>query len=295
MQAYEQGKVEQWIKEYHPEIDANELEHRTGRFGLNPCITADTWVHTEQGARLVKDLIGKQLSVYVNGELFSTTTDGFWFTGVKPVLKVITQEGYELRLTGTHQLLKVTAQTQKKQYSEWVEAENLSPGDYIFVHNHRGVQPWDSFGTFDEGWLLGNLIGDGSIASTQSGKTAYLRYWEDTQEEMGRYAVTLLKKAVDFSGSTESGHYHKQLKHRVINSSGLARLAANYGVTLEHKIPTDKIEEASYEFYRGFLRGLFDADGSVQGNQQKGVSVRLAQSNLEPLKIVQRMLARLGI
>ncbi|QSV54685.1 MAG: ribonucleoside-triphosphate reductase, adenosylcobalamin-dependent [Dolichospermum sp. UKL201] len=295
LQAYEQGKVEQWIKEYHPEIDANELEHRKGRFGLNPCITADTWVHTEQGARLVKDLIGKQLSVYVNGELFSTTTDGFWFTGVKPVLKVITQEGYELRLTGNHQLLKVTAQTQKKQYSEWVEAENLSPGDYIFVHNHRGVQPWDSFGTFDEGWLLGNLIGDGSIASTQSGKTAYLRYWEDTQEEMGRYAVTLLKKAVDFSGSTESGHYHKQLKHRVINSSGLARLAANYGVTLEHKMPTDKIEEASYEFYRGFLRGLFDADGSVQGNQQKGVSVRLAQSNLETLKIVQRMLARLGI
>ena len=37
LQAYEQGKAEQWIQEYHPEIDADELEHRTGRFGLNPC------------------------------------------------------------------------------------------------------------------------------------------------------------------------------------------------------------------------------------------------------------------
>ncbi|WP_066382840.1 ribonucleoside-triphosphate reductase, adenosylcobalamin-dependent [Anabaena sp. CA = ATCC 33047] len=295
LQAYEQGNAKQWLQERHPEIDANELEHRLGRYGLNPCITSDTWIHTEQGARQVKDLIGKQLSVYVNGELFSTTTDGFWFTGVKPILKVITQEGYELRLTENHQLLKVTAQTQKKQYTQWVETQNLSPGDYILVHNHRGLQPWDSFGTFDEGWLIGNLIGDGSIASTQWGRTAYLRYWQDSQEEMGQYAVALLKKAVNFSSSTTSGCYHQQLKHRVISSSGLAKLAADYGVTLENKMPTDKIEQASYEFYRGFLRGLFDADGSVQGNQQKGVSVRLAQSNLETLQIVQRMLARLGI
>lgn len=295
IKAYEQGTAKDWLQIRHPEIDAKELEHRLSRYGLNPCITSDTWIHTEEGARQVKDLIGKQLSVYVNGELFSTTNDGFWFTGIKPILKVITQEGYELRLTGNHQLLKVTAQTQKKQYTEWVEAQNLSSGDYILVHNHRGVQPWDSFGTFDEGWLIGNLIGDGSIASTQWGKTAYLRYWQDSQDEMGKYAVTLLKNAVNYSGNTDSGCYHQQLKHRVINSSGLAKLAANYGVTLEHKMPTDKIEQASYEFYRGFLRGLFDADGSVQGNQQKGVSVRLAQSNLKTLQIVQRMLARLGI
>ncbi|QLE55549.1 ribonucleoside-triphosphate reductase, adenosylcobalamin-dependent [Nostoc sp. TCL26-01] len=295
LKAYSQGTAKEWLQARHPHLDANEIEHRLARYALNPCVTADTWIHTEQGAQQVKDLIGKQLSVYVNGELFSTTTDGFWFTGVKPIFKVLTQEGYELRLTGNHQLLKVTAQTQNKQYTDWVETQDLQPGDYILVHNHRGVQPWDSFGTFDEGWLIGNLIGDGSIASTQWGKTAYLRYWQDSQEEMGRYAVASLKNAVNFSSSTDSGCYHQQLKHRVINSSGLAKLADDYGVTLKHKMPTEKIEQASYEFYRGFLRGLFDADGSVQGNQQKGVSVRLAQSSLESLKIVQRMLARLGI
>lgn len=37
LQAYEQGKAKKWIQERHPEIDANELEHRTGRYGLNPC------------------------------------------------------------------------------------------------------------------------------------------------------------------------------------------------------------------------------------------------------------------
>ena len=44
-----------------------------------------------------------------------------------------------------------------------------------------------------------------------------------------------------------------------------------------------------------FLRGLFDTDGSVQGTQEKGISIRLAQSNLQTLQAAQRMLARLGI
>ena len=286
LNAYENGEAKQWIRKNYPSMPHAEIEHRVSTYGLNPCVTADTWIHTEKGARQVKDLIGKQTSVYVDGELFSTTPEGFWLTGIKPVLKVITQEGYELRLTDNHQLLKVTVQTQHKQYSEWTEAKDLSPGHYILVHNHREAQHWDSFGTFDEGWLIGNLIGNGSISSTQWGKTAFLRYWEDSQDEMGRHAVALLK---------ESGYYHEQQNYRVVQSTGLARLAASYDVTLENKMPTGKIEEASYEFYRGFLRGLFDADGSVQGNQQKGISIRLSQSNLETLKIVQRMLARLGI
>lgn len=127
LKAYEQGKAGEWLQNKHPNIDKKELEHRLGRYGLNPCVTSDTWVHTENGARQVKDLIGKQLSLYVNGELFSTTPEGFWCTGEKPVFKVVTQEGYELRLTSNHKLLKVTAQTQKKQYSEWVELKDLKP------------------------------------------------------------------------------------------------------------------------------------------------------------------------
>jgi ribonucleotide reductase class II len=115
LRAYERNTAAKWFGKYGiNEIDAKE---RLQRYGLNPCVTADTWIHTEKGARQVKDLVGKQTSVYINGELFSTTREGFWLTGVKSVLKVITQEGYELRLTGNHQLLKVTAQTQKKQYS----------------------------------------------------------------------------------------------------------------------------------------------------------------------------------
>jgi len=37
LQAYAQGKAKEWIQERYPNINAQELEHRLGRYGLNPC------------------------------------------------------------------------------------------------------------------------------------------------------------------------------------------------------------------------------------------------------------------
>lgn len=279
----------QWAKE------AERRAQGEGRYGLNPCVTADTWVHTGDGPRQVKELIGRQHSTYVNGELFSTTPEGFFLSGEKPVVKLTTQEGYELRLTENHQVLKVTAQTQKRQYTEWVPAGELRPGDTVLLQDHRHLQAWDGAGTQAEGWLLGSLVGDGSLAETQWNDIGILRYWQDSQDEMSQHAVQLLATAVGYTKRTAEVHSHKQLKHRVINSTGLAKLAADFGITRTHKTVTHAVERASYDFYRGFLSGIFDADGSVQGTQLKGVSVRLAQSNLPNLQAVQRMLSRLGI
>ena len=59
----------------------------------------------------------------------------------------------------------------------------------------------------------------------------------------------------------------------------LKRLALEHGMRpSRQKVLTPAIERRSSAFCAAFLRGLFDADGSVQGQQVKGVSVRLAQS-----------------
>ncbi len=296
LKAYDQGQVRQWLENHSPRMPKDEIEHRLSRYGLNPCVTSDTWIHTEDGPRQVSDLIGSQVSLYVNGELFSTTPEGFFESGTKPVLKLKTQEGYALRLTNNHKVLKVTAQTQKKQYSEWVEAGMLQAGDKIVLHDHRGLQAWGGDGDFDEGWLLGSLVGDGCFINNQKNyqSRALLRFWGENQVEMGDYAVSLVKKTVACPQSLRA-MYNKQNRYIQVSSAGLARLAQNYGITPDNKTITRQVEEASYEFYQGFLRGLFDADGSVQGSQAKGISVRLSQSNLELLQAAQRMLARLGI
>jgi ribonucleoside-diphosphate reductase alpha chain len=266
----------------------------------NPCVTADTWVHTAEGPRQVKDLIGQQHSTYINGELFSTTSEGFFSTGAKPIFKLKTQEGYHLSLTGNHRVLKVTAQTRYHQYTEWIAAEDLKPGDRLMLHDHRLISAWDGGGTFDEGWLLGSLVGDGTFAVNTHGQMqGVLGFWGDHHETMVDHAVGLLNKIEKRSSygrvySVTGTHAATQTKS-VVTTMRLAELAEKFGIQRGCKTITPKVEKTSFEFYQGFLRGLFDADGSVQGNQSKGVSIRLAQSNLSLLEAAQRMLARLGI
>jgi len=37
LQAYEQGKAAAWLRNHYPEMPEDELSHRLGRYGLNPC------------------------------------------------------------------------------------------------------------------------------------------------------------------------------------------------------------------------------------------------------------------
>ncbi|MCS7292570.1 MAG: ribonucleoside-triphosphate reductase, adenosylcobalamin-dependent [Gloeomargarita sp. SKYBB_i_bin120] len=273
-----------------------ELDHRMSRYGLNPCVTADTWVQTEWGARQVKELIGQPHGTYVHGKLFQTTPAGFFCSGMQPVFRLHTWEGYCLRLTANHPVLKVIRQTTQRQDCAWVAAAHLQPGDLICLHNHRGMLPWSGIGTWTEGWLLGNLMGDGCLSEyvPSHGRRGHWRYWGEHQVMMAEFAQALCQSVFpDFSSQILRNH--PQNRYSEVGSARLFHLAASYGLGEGRKIITPAIERASYEFYRGFLGGFFDADGSVQGDQTKGVSVRLAHSDLERLRAVQRMLLRLGI
>lgn len=37
LQAYDRGEAKQWLEEKYRDLDEKELEHRLGRYGLNPC------------------------------------------------------------------------------------------------------------------------------------------------------------------------------------------------------------------------------------------------------------------
>ncbi|MCK5167000.1 MAG: ribonucleoside reductase, partial [Rhodospirillaceae bacterium] len=104
-------------------------------------------------------------------------------------------------------------------------------------------------------------------------------------------AARTLPHRVDFQGWVEV----KGREELRMSTGALKALALEMGMAPGAKDITPKIEVTSSDFYCGFLRGFFDADGSVQGSQEKGVSIRLSQSDLKRLRAVQRMLLRLGI
>ncbi len=259
----------------------------------NPCVTADTWVSTHVGARQVKDLVGQKFCAVVDGKTYGLESAGFWSTGVKPVYKVRTKRGFELRLTANHKLKQIKGKKGRNQETvyTWTELSNLTVGDTIALQNHRSVAPWQSQGTYIEGWLLGTLVGDGTFAMDKAEPMACLDFWDEHHEALAELAQDGIERACP-GGKVWVTKGERKVR---VASSEVAKLAARYGIVHGNKTVTDEVEQASYDFYCGFLSGLFDADGSVQGTQENGISVRLAQSNLGLLQRVQRMLARLGI
>lgn len=205
--------------------------------------------------------------------------------------KVITVEGYEAYIPSPYLIKIVTKQTSKKQYTKWLPVETLKTGNFLTIINLRDTLPWEGNGNFEQGWLLGEMLGDGGLSGDNH--HAYLRFWGESKQQMADIAVERIKRQLG-ARSDFTGAYNAKNQTISVVASRLTELAYAFGLDKKKEI-TPHIQMASYDFYRGFIRGFFDADGSVQGNQQKGISVRLCQSNLMLLKKMQLMLLRLGI
>ena len=276
---------------------ANNLAYCEEIAATNPCVTAETWITTEDGARQVRDLIGRPFRALVDGKAFDTGPDGFFATGVKPVLRLLTTCGRSLRLTADHPVRKVTQKTRWRLESDWVAAGDLRPGDEVMLHDHRSAVPVAQPGDA-RGYLLGLLIGDGVIRADKTLISVWPRAacgnGAPLPNPVMAHVEALLRSLphrADFAGWQEvagRGEYR-------IGTAALTALAREYGLGPGNKTLTPEIEAAAPGFCAAVLRGLFDADGSVQGTQDKGVSVRLAQSDAALLEAAQRMLARLGV
>jgi len=269
----------------------------------NPCVTADTWVLTGDGPRQVAELVGQPFEAVVDGRLYPVASQGFFATGTKPVWRLRTREGHQLRLTADHRVRRVAHKTRYAMALDWAPASELRPGDEIVLGDHRALDGWAGSGTQAEGYLLGLLIGDGTLKVDK----AVLSVWAPQLRVVGaadpahssagivaaaEAAVATLPHRADFRGFQRpvAGRGEARLA-----SAPLRDLAFSLGMSPGHKTITPAMERQSSDFCQGLLRGLFDADGSVQGGQDKGVSVRLSQSDAPLLETVQRLLLRLGV
>jgi ribonucleoside-diphosphate reductase alpha chain len=279
----------------------NNLNYVEKIEATNPCVTRDTWIATTQGPRQVRELIGVPFHALVDGTAYASGPQGFFATGHKPVFELRTREGHRIKLTGDHQVLRAARIGRYDIEREWVAAAELGAGDHIVLHDHRAVSGWEGAGDAPQGYLLGLLVGDGHLKSD----TAVLSVWEDVRQTANGGASGASARGIMAAVDAAAGVLRRRSDARGwfavsgrseyrFKSPDLLRLAREFGM-VEAKGVTPEIERASSRFYGAFLRGLFDADGSVQGSQTKGISVRLSQSDVGLLEAVQRMLSRLGI
>jgi ribonucleoside-diphosphate reductase alpha chain len=183
-------------------------------------------------------------------------------------------------------------------------ARELRPNDRVVLHDHRAFAGWPGGYGAAEGYLMGLLVGDGCLHKDYG---AVLYAWDEEQLAVVNGDAPPVSGSAGIISAAEAaiakighrGDYRTfgapdSAGRRTKRSLALARLAASLGV-VSKKCVTRDIESCSSDFAIAFLRGLFDADGSVQGTQEKGASVRLTQVSLDDLRAVQRMLLRLGI
>ncbi|CCQ33317.1 Ribonucleoside-diphosphate reductase protein [Halorhabdus tiamatea SARL4B] len=298
--AHENGEpgviyLERANKEHSFDVEEHP-DHRI--LATNPCVTGDTLISTDNGLVPAEDLYeqGVAQDVVVDGRLSEDSVkeaSSVFKTGEKDVYELTTEEGYELRLTADHRMMTDDG---------WVEAQNLEPGDTVHVQNRKGE--FGQHGSVEEGRVLGWLVGDGHLKHGE--ERAVLNFYDEDTTISERFAddvneivrepfgnadyevgVSDISRGDDYRGA--------QALEQRIRSARLYEYAEETGLAEEKLQVPDAVMRGSEEMARGFLRALFSADGSVQGNVEKGVSVRLASVDADFLKEVQQLLLNFGI
>ena len=173
------------------------------------------------------------------------------------------------------------------------------PGDRVVLNDHRALDSWPGRYGEAEGYLVGLLLGcgtlkkDNAVLSVRTGAEAVNGGPLPTcgmMEKALTFARALPHKSDGIGWTAVPGREEWRM-----HLGALRTLCHDLGMAPEHKTVTPEAERCSSDFSRGLLAGLFDADGSVQDSRTRGGSIRLAQSDLDTLPAVQRMLLRHGI
>ncbi len=280
-----------WFRERANKM-SNSWYYDSGKLiATNPCVTGDTRIYTNRGLVKARELFDDETDIEaaIDGRfgLTNATTPStrVFMTGVKPVYRLTTREGYTVRATADHRFMTPQG---------WVELQNLRDGDKIHVLNRKGG--FGQTGSLELGRVLGWIVGDGKIKK----ESVVLSFLGDEKRELAPMFSAYVSDLVE-PLTTRNRVYGVGItkvadrdEARVM-STRLRTIAIEHGLTEQkHRVP-ETVFQGTEEMQRGFLQALFTADGSIQQTNRKAVIIRLASSYLDLLIEVQQLLSNFGI
>ena len=264
----------------------------------NPCVTGDTLVATAEGWRRIDALVGRTARVIgLDGQPHLVTR--VFPTGTKPVFRLRTRAGYEVRITADH---KVWTRDRGD-----VAVRDLQVGDRLELQG-------PGFGRRALGDRLalavGVAVGDGclsrSFAAGRKQEIVTLTMAADEAGVLARIAACVneekaLRRAVG-SGVGNPSPVHVTTKgsgsRLSFSSQPVVDLFKDLAVLDEgshRKRFTPAVFELDEGSLAGVLRGLFTADGTVANYGEKSQYVALDSTSLDLLQQVQILLLGFGI
>ena len=268
----------------------------------NPCVTADTRLATQFGLVKIGDLhaSGAALEVTVDRRALGDTEHGVAVRPAVPafmtapsadVYRVVTKDGYEIKATEWHDFY-----TQRGK----ITLKDLKPGDELLIQSGRGQFGRD--GNQQLGLLLGLITGDGHFTNRGKDQQAAVVSLWGVDRSLADGIVTYVNALIaGVAANSRDYQVHPvavpQRNLVMIRSVLLARVLEHYGFSAKTKTQVPEVVWRGSEVcVKGYLRGLFQSDGTVQRDDKNAYcTIRLASSVPTLLKDVQMLLANFGI
>ena len=267
----------------------------------NPCVTADTRLATQHGLVPIGELCasGVDLSVTVDrrglgmaerGVEVRSAVPAFMTAARAAVYRVQTEDGYAIKATAWHDF-----QTEHGK----VKLRDLRVGDALLVQSGKGQ--FGPQGDEDLGVLLGLIAGDGHFTRRGAQQAAVVTLWGEERALADRVVAHVNRLIASLGGG---GRVHRvsatsvsQRKQVSICSVLLARLLERYDFSAATKLRVPEVVwRGSEACVKGYLRGLFQCDGTVGVScSRQSCSIRLASSTPALLQDVQMLLANFGV
>jgi hypothetical protein len=279
------------------------------------CLPKTAYVDTEHGAQTIDTLVPGQRVWVWNGKSFELSPIKHVVESGKKQIMEITTSHHTLQSSGNHPILIWNTATNSTEYKL---AENIKLGDLVVVsaNTHLANTPCtvnkhlgDGFNknewknkielipdTFTEEFsqLFGFLIGDGWISPDGT-----ISFAQGVDHDLNSKYTQLLEK---FGGNVV--RYTKQTytdekipAHAMLSSKMLATVLANNGFvgsSYTKRVPS-WVFNSPKEIQLAFIRGLVDADGSVNVDKWGCSRYSLEVANEMLVRDVQHLLRRMNI
>ena len=295
-------------KIYVDALRSSEMVFAIGPAGTGKCIAADSLVLTQRGMLPIGDIgagLDEEEEAFINLNVWGRDglerAAGVYCGGESDTLRFTTRWGFEIETTPEHPLLRLDADGELR----WTRADELREDDIVALsrgarlfgthtkvdfapvipqHDHCSAPV--KLAELDEefAYFMGIMVGDGCL-------TAHNRVLLSSGDAA---IVALFERIAARFDLTVYANNHRPHDY-AIASSQLKALLIHLGLS-EGKAATKRVPaailRAPQAIVAAFLRGLFDADGSID---KRDGAVTFSTVSLRLARQVQTILLNFGI
>ena len=231
------------------------------------CVVGDTLINTDLGLVKIKDIVPNSeensdnpINIKVqslNGKI--NKSDMFFNSGKHKVIKIETEEGYELEGSYNHPVLTFSKNRYGKPIYQWKTLDKIKKGDYVIVNTQNKINSAKDKISREEAILLASMIAEGF--------------------SLNRYKILNFKYGRRIRIKTRKSPCDKYEQNTVITIPKVD----------EKEIPREVLI-SSIEVQRAFLSSLFEIDGEIKNDR-----IKLYSYDKNILKQTQILLLNFGI